>query len=32
MPKVNVYLPDDLAAEVRARQLPISAICQMTLR
>lgn len=32
MPKVNVYLPDDLAAEVRARGLPISAICQMALR
>lgn len=32
MPKINVYVPDDLAAAVRARQLPISAICQMALR
>ena len=32
MPKVNIYLPDDLAAAVRARGLPVSAICQMALR
>ncbi|MCB8914060.1 type II toxin-antitoxin system CcdA family antitoxin [Rhodococcus rhodochrous] len=32
MPKINVYLPDDLAAKVRAAELPISAICQVALR
>lgn len=32
MPKINVYLPDDLAAEVRQRALPVSAICQAALR
>ncbi|AWT24957.1 hypothetical protein Csp1_01290 [Corynebacterium provencense] len=32
MPKINVYLPGDLAAEVRALQLPVSAICQAALR
>lgn len=32
MPKINVYLPDDLAGEVRAAQLPVSAICQVALR
>jgi ATP-dependent Clp protease ATP-binding subunit ClpC len=31
MPKINVYLPDDLAAAVRAADLPISAICQKAL-
>jgi len=28
MPKVSVYLPDDLAAEVRRRGLPLSALAQ----
>ena len=28
MPKINVYLPDDLAAAVKAADLPVSAICQ----
>ncbi|WP_336920996.1 type II toxin-antitoxin system CcdA family antitoxin [Aquipuribacter sp. SD81] len=28
MPKVSVYLPDDLAAEVRARELSLSALVQ----
>lgn len=32
MPKINVYLPDDLAAEVRKHDIPISAICQAALR
>jgi ATP-dependent Clp protease ATP-binding subunit ClpA len=32
LPKVNVYLPDDLAESVRAASLPISAICQAALR
>jgi ATP-dependent Clp protease ATP-binding subunit ClpC len=31
MPKVNVYLPDDLAAAVRRAGLPVSAICQHAL-
>jgi ATP-dependent Clp protease ATP-binding subunit ClpA len=31
MPKVNVYLPDDLAAAVREAQLPVSAVCQAAL-
>jgi ATP-dependent Clp protease ATP-binding subunit ClpC len=31
MPKVNVYLPDDLAAAVRDAQLPVSAVCQAAL-
>ena len=31
MPKINVYLPDDLAAAVRDTQLPVSAICQAAL-
>jgi ATP-dependent Clp protease ATP-binding subunit ClpC len=30
-PKINVYLPDDLAAEVKAAGLPVSAICQQAL-
>lgn len=28
MPKVSVYLPDDLAAEVRRRGLPLSSLAQ----
>lgn len=28
MPKINVYLPDDLAEAVRDAQVPVSAICQ----
>jgi len=28
MPKVSVYLPDDLYREVRARHLPLSALTQ----
>jgi ATP-dependent Clp protease ATP-binding subunit ClpA len=28
MPKINVYLPEELAAAVRDAQLPVSAICQ----
>jgi ATP-dependent Clp protease ATP-binding subunit ClpC len=31
MPKVNVYLPDELAAAVRDAQIPVSAICQAAL-
>lgn len=31
MPKINVYLPDDLAGSVREAQLPVSAICQSAL-
>jgi len=31
VPKINVYLPDDLADEVRQYQLPVSAICQQAL-
>ncbi len=31
MPKVNVYLPDDLADAVRESGLPVSAICQRAL-
>lgn len=31
MPKINVYLPDDLADSVRAAGLPVSAICQRAL-
>ena len=31
MPKINVYLPDDLAAAVRDAQLPVSAVCQAAL-
>ncbi len=30
-PKINVYLPDDLAAEVRSAGVPVSAICQQAL-
>jgi hypothetical protein len=32
MPKINVYLPDDLAHAVRRHQVPVSAICQAALR
>ncbi len=31
MPKINVYLPDELAEAVRAAQLPVSSICQVAL-
>jgi ATP-dependent Clp protease ATP-binding subunit ClpA len=31
MPKINVYLPDELAAAVRDAQLPVSAVCQAAL-
>jgi ATP-dependent Clp protease ATP-binding subunit ClpA len=31
VPKVNVYLPDDLAEGVRTARLPVSAICQRAL-
>jgi ATP-dependent Clp protease ATP-binding subunit ClpC len=31
MPKINVYLPDDLAAAVRDAQVPVSAVCQAAL-
>ena len=31
MPKVSVYLPDDLADAVRDAQVPVSAICQAAL-
>jgi ATP-dependent Clp protease ATP-binding subunit ClpA len=31
MPKINVYLPDRLAADVKAAGLPVSAICQRAL-
>jgi ATP-dependent Clp protease ATP-binding subunit ClpC len=31
MPKINVYLPDELAEAVRDAQLPVSAICQSAL-
>lgn len=32
MPKINVYLPDELAAAVREAQIPVSAICQSALQ
>jgi hypothetical protein len=32
VPKVNVYLPDDLADEVRRHRVPVSTICQEALR
>lgn len=32
MARVNVYLPDDLASEVRRAGLPVSPICQNALR
>ena len=31
MPKINVYLPDELADAVRDAQVPVSAICQTAL-
>src|SRR5262249_6048473 len=31
MPKINVYLPDDLAEAVRQTGVPVSAICQRAL-
>lgn len=31
MPKINVYLPEDLAAAVRDAQVPVSSICQAAL-
>jgi ATP-dependent Clp protease ATP-binding subunit ClpC len=31
MPKINVYLPDDLAAAVREADVPVSAVCQRAL-
>lgn len=31
MPKINVYLPDELAEAVREAQLPVSSICQVAL-
>jgi ATP-dependent Clp protease ATP-binding subunit ClpC len=31
MPKINVYLPDQLAEAVKEAQLPVSAICQSAL-
>lgn len=31
MPKINVYLPEDLAAEVRRAGIPVSAVCQQAL-
>jgi ATP-dependent Clp protease ATP-binding subunit ClpA len=30
-PKINVYLPDDLATEVRSSGIPVSAVCQQAL-
>ena len=31
VPKINVYLPEELATSVRAASLPVSAICQAAL-
>jgi ATP-dependent Clp protease ATP-binding subunit ClpA len=31
MPKINVYLPDELAAAVKETQIPVSAVCQAAL-
>jgi ATP-dependent Clp protease ATP-binding subunit ClpA len=31
VPKINVYLPDDLAAAVRAAGIPVSPVCQQAL-
>ncbi|HET9894897.1 MAG TPA: Clp protease N-terminal domain-containing protein [Streptosporangiaceae bacterium] len=31
MPKINVYLPDELAVAVRAAGVPVSAVCQYAL-
>src|SRR3954454_4447386 len=30
-PKINVYLPDELAAEVKVSGIPVSAVCQQAL-
>jgi ATP-dependent Clp protease ATP-binding subunit ClpC len=30
-PKINVYLPDELAAEVKSAGIPVSAVCQQAL-
>jgi hypothetical protein len=32
LPKINVYLPDDLAEQVRKHQISVSTICQEALR
>jgi ATP-dependent Clp protease ATP-binding subunit ClpA len=32
MPKINVYLPDDLAEAVRDARIPVSSICQRALQ
>jgi hypothetical protein len=32
MPKINVYVPDDLAEAMRQRQISVSSICQAALR
>ena len=32
MPKVSVYLPEELAAEVRRRGLPLSSLAQQAVR
>lgn len=32
MPKINVYLPEDLAASVRQAGVPVSPVCQQALR
>ncbi|MGH9155563.1 MAG: Clp protease N-terminal domain-containing protein [Acidimicrobiales bacterium] len=31
MPKINVYLPDDLAEAVKAASIPVSSVCQRAL-
>src|SRR4051794_34405465 len=31
MPKINVYLPDELAEAVKATGVPVSAVCQRAL-
>lgn len=31
MPKINVYLPDDLAQAVKAASIPVSSVCQRAL-
>jgi post-segregation antitoxin (ccd killing protein) len=31
MPKINVYLPDELAEAVKAAGVPVSAVCQRAL-
>ena len=31
MPKVNVYLPDELATAVKAASIPVSTVCQRAL-